>query len=191
MSEDARDFLSRWSRRKTEARQAEAEPKPADAPVAPASAGLPSETEAAAGAATAEGAATGAAPKSLPPLDSLNGVASDYREFLKPEVDESLRRGALKQLFRDPHFNVMDGLDTYIDDYSKEDPIPDVMLKALNHAQGLIFDREDKPAEAEPQLAASAAGEPAAALPEAEGGDTQSAADQEIAPAQPKPSTAG
>ncbi len=187
MSEDARDFLSRWSRRKTEARQAEAEPKPAEAPVAPASAGLPPETEAAVPAATAGGAA----PASLPPLDSLNGVASDYSEFLKPDVDESLRRGALKQLFRDPHFNVMDGLDIYIDDYTKEDPIPDAMLKALNHAQGLIFDREDSPAEAEPQLAAGAAGEPAAALPEAGAGEPQDEGQKDIAPAQPKPSTAG
>jgi len=187
MSEDGRDFLSRWSRRKTEARQAEAEPKPTDAPVAPASAGFPSETEAMVPAATAEGAA----PTSLPPLDSLNGVASDYSGFLKPDVDESLRRGALKQLFRDPHFNVMDGLDTYIDDYSKEDPIPDAMLKALNHAQGLIFDREDKPAEAEPQLATSAAGEPAAALPEAGASEPQDEAQKEMGLAQPKPSTAG
>ena len=30
----------------------------------------------------------------------------------------------MKKLFSDPHFNVMDGLDTYIDDYGKPDPIP-------------------------------------------------------------------
>ena len=32
----------------------------------------------------------------------------------------------MKKLFSDPHFNVMDGLDTYIDDYGKPDPIPPV-----------------------------------------------------------------
>jgi hypothetical protein len=189
MSEDARDFLSRWSRRKTQARQTEPEPKPADAPAEPAGAEARREAEPTVPAGSSGGAA--AASPSLPPLDSLNGVASDYSEFLKPEVDESLRRGALKQLFRDPHFNVMDGLDTYIDDYSKEDPIPDAMLKALNHAQGLIFDREDKPAEADRQVAASAAGEPAPALPEAEASESQDEAQKEIAPAQPKPSAAG
>ena len=40
---------------------------------------------------------------------------------------------ALKKLFSDPHFNVMDGLDTYIDDYGKPDPIPPSMLRA--HSQ--------------------------------------------------------
>ena len=30
----------------------------------------------------------------------------------------------MKKLFSDPHFNVMDGLDTYIDDYGKPDPLP-------------------------------------------------------------------
>ena len=30
----------------------------------------------------------------------------------------------MKKLFADPHYNVMDGLDVYIDDYSKPDPIP-------------------------------------------------------------------
>jgi hypothetical protein len=189
MSEDARDFLSRWSRRKTEARQVEAEPKPADAPAAPAGTDPRPEAQATLPAGSSDGAA--AASASLPPLDSLDGVASDYSGFLQPEVDESLRRGALKQLFRDPHFNVMDRLDIYIDDYSKEDPIPDAMLKALNHAQGLIFDREDQPAESDPQLAAGAAAEPTAALPEAGAGAPQDEAQQEKVPAQPKPSSAG
>jgi hypothetical protein len=33
-----------------------------------------------------------------------------------------VRNAALKKLFTDPHFNVMDGLDVYIDDYGKPDP---------------------------------------------------------------------
>jgi hypothetical protein len=53
----------------------------------------------------------------LPPVESLT-IDSDFSAFLQPEVDETLKRQALKQLFRDPHFNVMDGLDVYIDDYS-------------------------------------------------------------------------
>lgn len=127
-------FLSRWSRRKIEAREADrapdggpgAEPRPASPPAASAA------------AVPASGAG---AP--LPPIEELRGLESDYRDFLRPEVDESLRRGALKKLFRDPHFNVMDGLDTYIDDYTKADPIPEAMLKALNQAQGLLFEREE------------------------------------------------
>ncbi len=33
----------------------------------------------------------------------------------------------------------MDGLDTYIDDYTKNDPIPEEMLKTLEHARSTLF----------------------------------------------------
>jgi len=164
---DGDNFLSRWSRRKIEARKAEAGAAPANPPAPPQPAGVRP------GAAPAQGAGGSAeAPAApLPPLDTLRGVASEYREFLRPEVDEGLRREALKKLFHDPHFNVMDGLDTYIDDYTKPDPIPEAMLKTLNHAKGLIFDRED-----EPQEAAGPAGEerpvPPDELPRAETGES-------------------
>ena len=49
----------------------------------------------------------------------------------------------MKKLFSDPHFNVMDGLDTYIDDYGKPDPIPLSMLRRMNQAAVLgLFDDE-------------------------------------------------
>jgi uncharacterized protein DUF3306 len=116
---DEENFLKRWSRRKLEKAREEpaAAPAPADRPQPPPA-----------------GAVTGAshpAPAELPAVDSLRGLASDYKEFLNPQVDENLRRSALKKLFHDPHFNVMDGLDVYIDDYSKPDPIPESMLKGL------------------------------------------------------------
>jgi hypothetical protein len=39
----------------------------------------------------------------------------------------------------------MDGLDVYIDDYSKPDPIPAAFLRALNQARGLrLFEDEEK-----------------------------------------------
>ena len=142
--EDAVDkFLSRWSRRKIQARGgvgapdggADGEPGPASPPVA-----SPPATP-------ASGAGENAAPTSqgaqLPPIEELHGLASEYRDFLRPDVDEALRRTALKKLFQDPHFNIMDGLDTYIDDYTKADPIPEAMLRGLNQARGLLFDRED------------------------------------------------
>ncbi len=58
----------------------------------------------------------------LPPVDSL-GFDSDFTRFLAPKVDEAVKRQALRKLFNDPRFNVMDGLDVYIDDYSKFEPI--------------------------------------------------------------------
>jgi uncharacterized protein DUF3306 len=69
-------------------------------------------------------------PTELPPIESLT-FDSDFTAFLRPEVEPTLQRAALKQLFRDPRFNVMDGLDTYIDDYTKPDPIPPDMLAEL------------------------------------------------------------
>jgi hypothetical protein len=66
----------------------------------------------------------------LPPVESLS-FDSDFTAFLRPDVDDKIKRAALKQLFRDPRFNVMDGLDTYIDDYTKADPIPPDMLAGL------------------------------------------------------------
>jgi hypothetical protein len=39
-------------------------------------------------------------------------------------VAPEVKNAAFKKLFADPHFNVMDGLDIYIDDYSKPDPLP-------------------------------------------------------------------
>jgi hypothetical protein len=79
-----------------------------------------------------------AASPELPPLDSLN-FESDFGAFMRAKVDEGVRRAALKKLFSDPRFNVMDGLDVYIDDYSKEDPIPPGLLSQLAHARSTLF----------------------------------------------------
>jgi hypothetical protein len=57
---------------------------------------------------------------------------SDFTPFMRSEVDPGLRRQALRTLFRDERFNVMDGLDVYIDDYSKPDPIPPEWLGKMN-----------------------------------------------------------
>lgn len=74
----------------------------------------------------------------LPPVESLT-FDSEFAPFLGPKVDELVKRAALKQLFRDPRFNVMDGLDVYIEDYNKADPIPPDMLSKLAHSR-YIFD---------------------------------------------------
>ena len=71
----------------------------------------------------------------------------------------------MKKLFADPHFNVMDGLDTYIDDYGKPDPIPAAMLRKMAQAKFLgLFD--DEP-EAAPRAAAALVPPTADAAPEA------------------------
>lgn len=131
----AEDFLSRWSKRKSEARAAPAVPAPAAVPadgqpVAP----LAPEAK--------------AAPEPLPPVDSLT-PESDFTGFMKPDVDDGVRRQALRTLFRDPQFNVMDGLDVYIDDYSKPDPLPESWLSQLKMVERLGAYKEPDPPEGE------------------------------------------
>ena len=127
--EGREDFVARWSRLKTEAREAPSQP----------------------------GAVTPADPKEpapeLPPIDKLT-IDSDYRAFFHPKVDEDVRRAALKKLFSDPRFNVMDGLDVYIDDYSKTEPIPPAMLAGLRQAQNILaWAKEDEEQRAADQRA--------------------------------------
>jgi hypothetical protein len=68
----------------------------------------------------------------------------------------------MKKLFSDPRFNVMDGLDVYIDDYGKPDPLPAGMLRQL--AQSRLLGLFDDPQPAPPAEAAPT--RPPAAPPE-------------------------
>ena len=77
------------------------------------------------------------AARDLPPVDALT-FESDFAAFLKPEVDPATQRAALKKLFSDPRFNVMDGLDTYIDDYTLADPMPAGMLDKLANVYAML-----------------------------------------------------
>lgn len=70
------------------------------------------------------------------------GPDSDFGQFLREEISAEIRSKAMKTLFADPHFNVMDGLDIYIDDYSISEPIPEAMLATMQHLQTLTQDAE-------------------------------------------------
>lgn len=144
-ADDVGNFLSRWSRRKLGKDQPAPEPQPVvNAPAVPPAASPESP------------------PEPLPPVESLT-PESDFKPFMRPDVDPALKQAAMKQLFKDPHFNVMDGLDTYIDDYSIADPIPAEMLKTMYQARQLLFTDAEKAAadaadaaEAEAKAAAQA-----------------------------------
>ncbi len=86
---------------------------------------------------------TGEAPTELPSIEEL-GPDSDFRGFMNPEIDDDLRRAALKKLFSDPHFNVTDGLDVYAEDYTKLESMTPAMVAGLKHAQRLLFSDRDK-----------------------------------------------
>jgi Protein of unknown function (DUF3306) len=130
----ARFSLRRWSQRKLEAARTEVQhssrtPLPPVDVVATGQAPAGTAQDAIQPAASTS-VSTPSANVDLPAIESLT-IDSDFAPFFKPQVDESIKRAALKQLFRDPRFNVMDGLDTYIDDYTQPDPIPSAMLEDL------------------------------------------------------------
>jgi hypothetical protein len=162
MTEDREDepFLSRWSRRKLDARQTQ--DKPAEAATPPAA---PAVSSAAPAASSAAGAQAGVSePGELPPLESLKGLASEYRGFMQPGVDDNLRRSALRKLFSDPHFENFEKFEAYCEDYTQGEPIPLAMLKTLEHAKGLLFDEEKKEEKKEDEERVAEA--PPTALPE-------------------------
>jgi hypothetical protein len=87
--------------------------------------------------------------KPLPSLDDANALTpnSDFQPFMRPGVTADVRNVAMKKLFTDPHFNVMDGLDIYIGDYNTPDPMPAGMLQKMVGAQLLgLFDKPDETA---------------------------------------------
>lgn len=117
---EAESFFARWSRRNAEA----ADEREQAAAEAQAAQPVPAED----------------APRPPPTLEEVAALTpeSDFKPFVARGVDENVRRSAMKKLFADPHFNVMDGLDVYIDDYSKFQPMTPQILAALNHAQALL-----------------------------------------------------
>ena len=158
-------FLGRWSQRKVKARDgslpadesSELAKSAAEAPQAPIGQPL---------AATRAELQSEAPDK--PPPPTLEDVAkltadSDYSAFAARNVDTKVRNAAMRKLFAgDPHFNLMDGLDVYIDDYSVGEPITKSMLRQMVQARslGLLDDElvdQDKPPSAElpPELAAN------------------------------------
>ena len=153
--------LKRWSRRKLEAR---AETPPRDAPPEPVATAAPPPQ-----AAQAAGPVPQSTDAPLPPIESLT-IDSEFAAFFKPGVAETTKRAALKQLFRDPRFNIMDGLDVYVGDYTQPDPISPEMMKQLLHtrhifnppktevnAEGHVVDVVEPTEQAEPQAPPGAA----------------------------------
>ncbi|QHE84557.1 DUF3306 domain-containing protein [Hydrogenophaga sp. BPS33] len=165
MNED-KGFLSRWSQRKAQARQGGAQ---TDVQIdAQTEAMLPETPRAAPGPLARDEDTPARVPgEEQPPPPTLDDVAlltreSDYARFVARDVSGDVRNAALKKLFTDPHFNVMDGLDTYIDDYNTPDPLPASMLRQMAQAVALgLADPEPTPnpastagnAPAEPQAA--------------------------------------
>ena len=108
-------FLSRWSKRK-----AGQDTKPDEVSQEPAQPVVPVRPEVQA-----------PPPVTLEDVEKIDRFDPDFSAFMRPDVDPVVQQAALKKMFSDPRFNVMDGLDIYIDDYSNPELLQPEMLKGL------------------------------------------------------------
>jgi hypothetical protein len=141
---DEDGFLRRWVRRKAEARSGDPESEPADPSSAPdrtESGGTqPPESIQVRDGRAPDGQRDGQladAPRVLsdadmPPLESMD-QDSDYSPFLSRGVSPDLRQAALRQLFRQPKFNVETCLDDFQDDYVNFQPLGDIVTADMRH----------------------------------------------------------
>ena len=106
-------FFSRWSRRKVDVREGRPLEEPTSAPSI-AGGSLPAITPnqvPSVGAAADEQAAQPA-----PTLADVQQLTpeSDFTGFMARGVAPDVKNAAMKKLFADPHFNVMDRMDIYL-----------------------------------------------------------------------------
>jgi len=180
-------FLGRWSRRKLEAREGRIPEELPDA--APAREPIGSVLPAVAGAEPAfdpvqppalAAPVPDAAADEAPPPPTMEDVQaltaqSDFSRFAARDVAADVKNAALKKLFADPRYNVMDGMDVYIGDYSRPDPLPDSMLRQLASASFLrLFD--------EPPVDAAAGAQPGQARDVADNRGRESVAQSTTVP---------
>jgi hypothetical protein len=156
-------FFSRWSRRKQEAGQEAQGAAGSAASPPPAADGAPgcvrddAPTDPRGGAADhgkpghdpQQACAEALSHETLPTLEDVQSLTpeSDFQPFMQTGVSGDVRNAAMKKLFADPHFNVMDGLDIYIGDYSQPDPMPQGMLRQMASAQFLKLVPSETPEE--------------------------------------------
>ena len=148
-------FLSRWSQRKQALTKGVELAEPA-LPVKPISNRDLEQKGHLAGVSTAQSAPdlivshpNAETTRELPPPPTMQDVhaltpQSDFKPFMRADVLPGVKNAAMKQLFKDPHFNVMDMMDIYVDDYSKPDPLPPEMLRKMAVTQFLGFWKEEE-----------------------------------------------
>jgi hypothetical protein len=151
-------FLSRWSKRKADVRAEEV--KAINIQNENANTGAPFEAKIPDNGLSERSlpSDTNDKPAKNPPLPAIESLTqeSDFSPFMGKDVAADLRNQAMKKLFTDPHYNVQDGLDIYIGDYTKSDPIPLEMLRKMTQSKALFLFEEEEKAEAEAAAALAA-----------------------------------
>jgi len=144
---DGDGFLRRWVKRKAEARGGDpdpVEPSPATDPAAAGQVELPGSLQASEAQVPAEAPPREPPERSdadMPSLDSLD-QDSDYSPFLSRGVSPELRQTALRQLFRQPKFNVETCLDDFQDDFLNFQPLGDIVTADMRHMAEVEAQRE-------------------------------------------------
>ncbi len=151
-------FLSRWSQRKQALREGKPLAEPAPPVKLPESEkfkknqALPVIEPAQSATDSIAPESSSTEPEAKPPAPTLEDTRSltpqsDFKPFMRADVAPEVKNAAMKQLFKDPHFNTMDMMDIYVDDYSKPDPLPPEMLRKMAVTRFLGFwDEEEKEA---------------------------------------------
>jgi len=167
-------FFSRWARLKKESRDIPAA-EAADSAAPPAALapddGAADDVEQAPAAANAEAAEDQAAAPSLelPPLASLT-AESDFSAFMQPGVDSALRSAALRKMWQNPIYGVVDDLDPFRADFAAFTPLGDIITSDMKfHAERLLREQLEK-AVGDADSAGPASGEPTASGPAEDGG---------------------
>lgn len=134
-------FFDRWSRRKQQVREG-AVPPPEPVAAVPVEPAALVETPGPRPDLASQGEGE-TPPPTLADAEALT-IDSDFKPFVARNVAPEVKNAAFKKLFADPHFNVMDGLDTYIDDYSQSTPVPESVLRQMASAKFLnLFEEEE------------------------------------------------
>jgi hypothetical protein len=156
MSTDTKESgLSRWARRKQEAREVP------EAPEAPAIVSEMSAAESLLDVPVTDEiveepvALTDA---DMPDIDTL-GDDSDFTGFMSPGVSDELRNLALRKLFHAPVFNIRDGLDEYDEDYTSFEKLGDIVTCDMKHQIEVQERKRREALEREEQARAEAEGE--------------------------------
>ncbi len=137
-------FLSRWSRRKADVREGRPLDEPKPVPFTVSAEACPPQVVMPTLAPDSDEVAQ---PQPAPTLVDVQQLTpeSDYTGFMARGVTPDVKNAAMKKLFTDPHFNVMDRMDVYIDDYSQPDPLPLAMLRQMTSAKTLnLFDDDEE-----------------------------------------------
>lgn len=142
---ESEDFINRWARRKAEATARAGE-----------------ETESAAPVTVEEHALDEVPPPSepltdadMPAIETL-GEDADVSGFLSSGVSDDLRRAALRKLFHGPKFNICDGLDDYCGDYTKFEPLGDIITADMRFQMERALERLAEAEESEGEMQAVA-----------------------------------